>query len=788
MQAGSPEALTFLGGQPLRRQLGLLVLATAGPLLLAAVLSFAALVASERENTRNSLMTSAATLAALVDNEIDTHAAVASTLAQSPTLLAEDLPAFWLEAKKALEFVPGAWLAVSDPDGQIILDTLTPPGTPLPRHAAFELIQRGFETHRPQVGDLVLGLVAQRLTGFVEVPVFRDGKPAYSLSISLVPARFLALINRQFTHGEVVAIVDLKHNVVARIPDNDNRLGKPASVGWRAAMDARPGEGWAENQTLEGNPSLTAYVQGKNGWTVGVALLESDINTPLRKILVPSALAGAALTMLSFALAALLARGLARGMAAISATAARLGKGETPTAANLPFREAEVIHAALVDASAELDNRRELLVRANAELEIRVAERTRALVAEAARREASEDALRQSQKMESIGQLTGGIAHDFNNMLTIIMGNLDTILRRLPTMETAAIQRHVEAGLHGAALAAQLTHRLLAFARRQPLQPAPVDLNAVVVGMRNLLQRSVGEGVEIATILAPDLRPAFADANQVENSLVNLAVNARDAMDGSGKITIETANVHAEDIAAPSPGDADAGHFVMLSVSDDGKGIAAENLHKIFEPFFTTKEAGKGTGLGLAMIHGFVTQSHGRVKVESQLGRGTSVKLFLPRLNEAWTAPAVTPAADAFVEAAPRAKPGETILLVEDEANVREFAVFELEDLGYRVLAAGTGEEALKALAGAGRIDLLFTDLVLPGAMSGKSLADEIGRRRPSLPVLFTTGYARDAIIAGDRVDAGLALLNKPYTQRELAREIRRVLDQGSREVAGESA
>ena len=327
------------GRRPLWHQLAALVLATAIPILAVTVLMFTRLVANERDGIRQGLMVSAKTLANLVDNEIDTHAAIASTLAVSPTLQSGDLEGFWSEAKKAIKFVPGSWLALSTPDGPIIVNTLAPFGTTFPKHAAPDVVAQGFKTGQPQVGDLLVGPVAKRQTSFVEVPVYRDGVPVYSISIALPPDRMLKLIEAQFNHGEVVAIVDRNKRFVARVPDHQQRLGTLASEGWRTAM-ARAPEGWVENLTVEGSPSLTAYAPTKHGWSVGVAQLEATIAGPVNDIFRSTALAAAAMLALSALLAMAIAGHASRGMTVLAATTGKLESGElvdAPVYATITF-------------------------------------------------------------------------------------------------------------------------------------------------------------------------------------------------------------------------------------------------------------------------------------------------------------------------------------------------------------------------------------------------------------------------------------------------------------------
>jgi len=410
-------------------------------------------------------------------------------------------------------------------------------------------------------------------------------------------------------------------------------------------------------------------------------------------------------------------------------------------------------------------------------------ERTRELEEESKLRQEAESSLRQAVKMEAVGQLSGGIAHDFNNLLTIIIGNLDAMKRQLaklaglePAHDIAGkLSKSLDAALRGAQSSAQLTHRLLAFSRRQALEPQRLDLNRLVSGMLEMFRRTLGSDISIETVLGAGLWPAFADGHQLENVLLNLALNAKAAMPDGGCLTIETANTYLDDAYVRRFGDIEAGQYVVLCVTDTGAGIPKDILDQVFEPFFTTKPAGEGSGLGLAMVHGFVKQSGGHVRIYSEEGRGTTVKIYLPRLigEEVSAVPAGKAEGE---QAIPRAKPGEMILLVEDSEGVREYARDILLDLGYGVIDAANVQEALRAVAKKPQISLLFTDVVL-GESNGRVLADKIRRIYPNLPVLFTTGYTRNAIVHQGRLDPDVQLLNKPFTQQDLARKIRELLD-----------
>ena len=409
-----------------------------------------------------------------------------------------------------------------------------------------------------------------------------------------------------------------------------------------------------------------------------------------------------------------------------------------------------------------------------------LSERSEALAQETRERKEAQAMLVQTQKMESIGLLAGGVAHDFNNLMTIVIGNLDSAERRIAkaeTVERSIVARPIAAALQGARRAASLTQRLLAFSRQQVLAPKQVDLNRLVNSLSDMAARTVGETISVETILGSGLWPTFADPSQLENAIVNLVVNARDAMADGGRITIETSNAYLDEAYCKQFGDVTPGQYVLLSVSDTGAGIPPENLTKVFEPFFTTKSAATRTGLGLAMIHGFVKQSRGHIRVYSEVSQGTTVKIYLPRMIGAQQMDSAPAALRPETREIPAAKPGEVVLIVEDDDDVRDSTITLVRDLGYSVLAARNGAEALDCLRGDERIDILFTDVVLPDGMNGRTLANAAADLRPALPVLFTTGYARNAIIHDGRLDPGVQFLAKPYTQHEIAQKLRTVID-----------
>jgi PAS domain S-box-containing protein len=389
-------------------------------------------------------------------------------------------------------------------------------------------------------------------------------------------------------------------------------------------------------------------------------------------------------------------------------------------------------------------------------------------------RRAADERARQAQKMEGIGQLTGGVAHDFNNLLTIIIGNLETLQRNLDTvpLPVERLKRSAGNAMRGSRRAESLTQRLLAFSRQTALAPKPIDIGRLVGGLSDLLRRTLGEQVVVETVLGGGLWRANVDPNQLEVAIINLAVNARDAMPKGGKLTLETANVYLDESYAARQVEVAPGQYIMIAVTDSGCGMTPDVLAKAFDPFFTTKDVGHGTGLGLSQVYGFAKQSGGHVKIYSEIGEGTTVKLYFPRVHAAVSQDEIE-----RVEVVVRGSANETILVVEDDADVRGYSCDMLRELGYSILEAEHGEAGLKLLDAHPHIKLLFTDVGLPGGMNGRQLADEARRRRPHLRVLFTTGYARNAIVHDGRLDPGVELITKPYTQAALSTKLRDILE-----------
>jgi PAS domain S-box-containing protein len=401
------------------------------------------------------------------------------------------------------------------------------------------------------------------------------------------------------------------------------------------------------------------------------------------------------------------------------------------------------------------------LLQTNAEaLEERVRE-------EIAKRSEAEGALRQAQKMEALGQLTGGVAHDFNNLLQVVSGNLQLLAKDVAGQPVPL--KKIANALAGVQRGAKLVSQLLAFGRKQPLDPRVVNIGRFVADLEDMLRRTLGEAVEVETIRNGDLWNTFVDPAQIENAVLNLAINARDAMNSSGRLTIEVDNVVVDDADARNPNGVSAGQYVMVAVTDTGSGIPADILEHVFEPFFTTKAIGKWTGLGLSMVYGFVKQSGGHIKIDSKVGEGTTIRLYFPRATEPEDGVVVN-------EDCPIVGGDETILVAEDDEQVRNTVVELLTDLGYKVLQATDAASALAVIHSGIHVDLLFTDLVMPGPMKSADVARQAVERVPGLAVLFTSGYTENSIVHGGRLDQGVELLSKPYSREELARKIRQVL------------
>ncbi|WP_127995878.1 ATP-binding protein [Piscinibacter defluvii] len=688
-----------------------------------------------------------------LDNRIRGTAQLHYGLARAGDLATEDraaCSAFLSQVRAAYPQYTG--ILTIRPDGRLFCDSLqTGRELDLTNRDYF---RRALVTREQVVLEPTFG----RLTGLAVMQVaypVRDAQGALRfVLLASLDLQKVASLDGLSVPGARLLIVDAKGVVLAAAPAAVPGMKPGEAIAGSPLFDFATAPGAAQTAPItlaDGQDFHWARAAGPVLQQAQLHVLAGAPNTSLvaaadrRYAQDVALLAGMALAL--FASLGLLAElALRRPIARMQGLAQQLSAGELGAriAPPLPRGELGALMAALNQAAQSLQAQREDISQLN-------------------------QRLLQSQRMEAIGQLTGGVAHDFNNLLTVVLGNAELLAEQSagdPLREPLA-RMIVEAGQRGAAL----TQQLLAFARKQPLAPSAVDVNQLVAGMDALLRRTLGEHIEIELVRGAGLWTAMVDPAQLESALLNLCLNARDAMRGGGRLTLETANAAFDADYARQHPDLAAGQYVMLAVSDTGSGIPPELLSRVFEPFFTTKAKGKGTGLGLAMVYGFLKQSSGHVTIYSEPGHGTTVKLYLPRAHGG------APAADMPAGEPLQRGAAETVLVVEDDAAVRQLACRELRALGYQVLDADSGAAALVVLRSEQPIELLFTDVVMPGGMSGRELADAARTLRPGLRVLYTSGYTENAIVHHGRLDPGVQLLPKPYRRAELARAVRQALE-----------
>ena len=816
-------------------------------------------------------------LAIAIEKDIEGRIAALEVLAQSDWLARDNLDRFRERADTVIrDQFPGSHILLLRPDGQQVMNTRFPPGSPvaLPRREALASLRQVMETGRPAVSGVYVGVTAMRPLVSIEVPVKRqDGFIPYILSLHPPADSFAATIARlRLPEGWVATIYDQNGTIVSRNIDPARHVGEPALPGLLAALQSGK-EGVSRKVSREGVPLLAAQARiPPTGWSVMLGVPLESITGPAIDEVLRTLAEAAAVLLVGLALALLLARQVTRPMAALRSLAAAgaTDPDRVLAAPGTGLDEADEVVMALRDAErrrreserqreqAERFARRifetsqdvmfvtdgygtfrevspsvravlgydpaEMVGRSGSDFtfpddleatraEIRAAKRGRAIrnfrsrylhrdghvvpmdwmavwseadrslffigrdMTESDRREAE---LRQAQKMEAVGQLTGGVAHDFNNILMIIQANVEA-MEEEPAL-APDLRRRIDGIGRAAGRAAGLTRQLLAFSRKQALSPRATDINALVAETARLLARTLGARIEIGLELAADAWPVEIDRGQLDAALVNLALNARDAMPAGGRLTIATRNATlteagARALAAPAT-DVRAGDYVVLSVTDTGTGMSPEIRDKVFEPFFTTKELGRGTGLGLSMVYGFIRQSRGHVEIESAPGEGTTFRLWLPR-----SAAEGEMAADPGARAGGRGGP-ERILVVEDDDLVRSGVVTLLRSLGYVSLEAADAAQGLAVLEAAGKdgappVDLVLTDIVMPGAMTGRGLAEEVARRFPGVRLVFMTGYSELGQQASPAQAFGpdARLLLKPFRKADLARTLREALE-----------
>ena len=745
----------------IQARLTMLAVATALPLVALASFAVLRMVDDQRTQIQQDVRQRVEDLLADVDRQISAIQAELQVLAVSPSLQEGDFPAFDRQMRAALK-IRGTSIVLHDTKGQQLLSTNRPFGEPLPRATNTEMHDRVVATGQPQISDLIMGAVLRRPILVVGVPVFRDGKVVYVLAMGLGPEVLSSLLAEQSLSPDWTAgIFDRKGIILARNRELDRFLGKQVSPTLLEAM-REPAENWFPSVTSEGISVYSTFRRSPmTGWTVAIGLPRQFVDAPLRRAQLLAFGGGAAVLALSLVLGWWMARAIRRPVEALTSATKALGRGEPVDPLSCGVRELDEVGNELRNAAAALARSRE-------QLEGTVAGRTRELAtanerlrAEIDAREQAQSALLQAQKMEAMGQLTGGVAHDFNNLLTAVSGSLALLEARISDERSL---RLLHTAQRGASQGAKLTESLLAFARKQRLNPIPADLNSIIVEMTEMLRRSIGPTVEIRHALASELWPVLIDTGQIETALLNVAINARDAMPGGGMVVIETANITSSSEELPEE---IARHdCVLVSMTDTGTGMSSEVLERAFEPFFTTKEVGKGTGLGLSMAFGVVRQSGGTVRIRSRLREGTTVQIYLPRAIE-------TAASTASRARSACAAGGAHILVVDDDPDVRWIIAQDLQEIGYVVTEADSGRAALDILEQNAPCDLMVADLVMPG-LSGLDTLRLARRTRPDLKVLFASGYA-DLSRFGANLGSH-SLLKKPFKSETLAEAVQTAL------------
>ncbi len=740
--------------QPVGRYVALLSLGTVLPTVVCSAVLLQQLIVGQRSQVPARAQSSADRLAVLLDGKFESLTAVAQALSTSPLLAQDDIRAFYQQAANAVKGQKFA-LVLRTRDGHELINTRLPWGAPLPVGTLQDEIDKGGRTARPSVSNVYYGPVMKRDAVSISVPVLRNDAVKYVLSVTIRPDQLLNSI----------------------LPPD------PARTWWVGIVDRR-GKVGAETgpHPADHGPSAATTLPA-SGWRVVLrGPVQSALSIATKQTRDQLILFGLVSTILGVFAAWLLGRAISRPLHAIGSSAKALARDEPRARSRTQLLEISELENSLDEVATLLRGRaaeRDLAIAnlqdLNRTLEARVAEETAELSQayaklehEVQERAEVETQLRKMQKLEAVGLLTGGIAHDFNNMLSIVIGSIELAERRLAGGK-GPIDSLLRDAHSGAASAAELTSQLLAFARQQSLSPRQIDLNDLVFGMRDMLQRTLGERITVDLRLSADLWTTFVDRAQMESALVNLAINARDAMPDGGSLTIETGNRTVDEGSDLVREQVEIGDYAVVTVSDSGTGIAPEIIDRIIDPFFTTKEVGKGSGLGLSQVHGFIRQSRGFVKIHSKLGHGTSVRLYLPKHSKTHLSIVRD---DIGIDSSDK---GKTVLVVEDNDNVRAMSVESIRSLGYRVVHSSSGEDALQKLRDIPDVDILFTDVVMPG-MNGKNLADAATQFRPDLKVIFATGYSRNVITQNGIADKGSPVILKPFTLKQLENSLREVL------------
>jgi signal transduction histidine kinase len=744
---------SWSGTSSLRARLVLLVIVTMSPLLLLGLVVQYTQYVGDKEVANERTLELAQSVALQVGRELEADVRALQVLAKTGRLRRGAFEEFRYLAEAAVsDHLEGANIMVVDENGQQLMNTALPRGTALPKRQTLDNTKAVFATGEPRVSDVYFGNILRRPSVAIEVPVKDEqGHVFYTLTLDPRPDTFADIIRRQETRkGVVIALFDREGTMIAHWPDSNKYAGQKAAPSLMTHLKRARATTTFETTTFDNVPVLTALSRVEPfGWTVAIGTPHEDYLGPLWQSLA-LIIAGAFVALaIGLGLARYVAHQITTPMEAL-VTYAGNTQGEAPPEVT-GLSETDALATALrryVETSEKAEREAAAL---NTTLEQRIA----AAVAE---RDDAQARLLESQKMEAVGQLTGGIAHDFNNLLTAVIGSLDLI--RKQAVDDQRLQTLAEIALQGAQRGAQLVAQLLAFGRRQTLSPQSLSLDRALADIRLLIGPAAGSDVKLATRLAGDLWPCYADRSQLESAVLNLVFNANDAMPRGGRLTIAADN-RVVDAAAARRLDITPGDYVRIAVTDTGIGMTPETLTHAFEPFFTTKGAGKGSGLGLSQVYGFAKQSGGTATLESRVGEGATVTLLLPRAAAEAVAPPVAPAGHDAV-------PGKCILVVEDHKEVRALAQSLLEDLGHEAIVAANAETALSVLRSDTPIDLLFCDVVLGGPIDGVKLAEFARDLRPGLKVLLTSGYP-------DQVQArnsGMPIIAKPYQQADLAAQL----------------
>jgi signal transduction histidine kinase/ActR/RegA family two-component response regulator len=737
-------------------RLALLVLALALPLNLVVAGVIWGLVSRADEAQRTSLLYTARSIAAGVDAEIGKYMALAESLARAPELLDDNLDAFEVEARREFPLGGDAWALVADVNGQQLINTLASPGKPLPeRHPdALEAQRRALATHSVVISGIMRGSVAQDWVATIHIPIFNSGQPFRVLAVSMRQESFLRLLSAQdLPTNWLVGIIDGQGRFIARVPQGDAKVGQFAVQGWRAIKDRT---GLFEYLSLEGEPLIRANVHpSATNWAVGVAIKKAELQAMAWNTVRWAVTLGAVLSAASLLLAGMIARQITRPIEQLRRSFADISGEPSKPIAMGPF-EIMQLQDTLYDATVDRANANQELTAALSKLE-----------QEMGQREEAQASLAQAQRLETIGQLSGGVAHDFNNVLAAISGYLDMVTVR---SSDEKILEAAQGAMDAVQMGASLTRRLLTLSRRSEVGLETLDLNERVTSTVELLTRTLGEHMTLSLKASPHPCRTLANPGDVDNAILNLAINARDAMPNGGVVTLETRNVTLDANAAARIPNARPGDFVVLAVTDTGQGMGPDVLRRAMEPFFTTKEKGYGTGLGLATVHSIVQQSGGFVAISSTVGKGTTVRLYFPKAELAPSVSHSRPSTNKIPLG-----DGELVLVVEDNDAVRVATVSRLQSLRYAVVEARTGPEAIKLLESGTPVVLVFSDIVMPGGITGHDIAKWVRTKKPNIKVLLTSGYANTPSVEIDGVRE-IKVLGKPYTREQLAHALRGAL------------